>query len=425
MASELQQVFEFIERERGIDRETLLNAVETALLKASKKAVSPARELRIAIDRKTFEIRAYARVQVVDVVKEPHDQILLASAKRLLPSAKLGDYLEAEVTPKNFGRIAAQTAKQTILQEIRNAEKAKIYKEYKDRPGDIVSGSVRGFERSDVLIDLGRAEAVMPSRERVPIEEYQIGDRVRALLLNVEDKPGGPALILSRSAPEFVRKLFALEVAEINDGTVEIKAIAREPGYRTKLAVWSNDEKVDPVGACVGLRGLRVKNIVRELSGEKIDIVRWNPDIKTFVTNALSPAKLLRLSVDEETGTVNVIVAADQLSLAIGKKGQNARLTSKLTGWKIDITKDEADITFEEKVAQAIGKLAAIEGIGQEHAEKLVRAGFLTPEGIVAAEVADLAGVEGFDEQSATAVHTAAERAFEAENKLMGSEEAE
>jgi N utilization substance protein A len=425
MASELQQVFEFIERERGIDRETLLNAVETALLKASKKAVSPARELRIAIDRKTFEIRAYARVQVVDVVKEPHDQILLASAKRLLPSAKLGDYLEAEVTPKNFGRIAAQTAKQTILQEIRNAEKAKIYKEYKDRPGDIVSGSVRGFERSDVLIDLGRAEAVMPSRERVPIEEYQIGDRVRALLLNVEDKPGGPALVLSRSAPEFVRKLFALEVAEINDGTVEIKAIAREPGYRTKLAVWSNDEKVDPVGACVGLRGLRVKNIVRELSGEKIDIVRWNPDIKTFVTNALSPAKLLRLSVDEETGTVNVIVAADQLSLAIGKKGQNARLTSKLTGWKIDITKDEADITFEEKVAQAIGKLAAIEGIGQEHAEKLVRAGFLTPEGIVAAEVADLAGVEGFDEQSATAVHTAAERAFEAENKLMGSEEAE
>ncbi len=425
MASELQQVFEFIERERGIDRETLLNAVETALLKASKKAVSPARELRIAIDRKTFEIRAYARVQVVEVIKEPHDQILLASAKRLLPSAKLGDYLEAEVTPKNFGRIAAQTAKQTILQEIRNAEKAKIYKEYKDRPGDIVSGSVRGFERSDVLIDLGRAEAVMPSRERVPIEEYQIGDRVRALLLNVEDKPGGPALILSRSAPEFVRKLFALEVAEINDGTVEIKAIAREPGYRTKLAVWSNDDKVDPVGACVGLRGLRVKNIVRELSGEKIDIVRWNPDVKTFVTNALSPAKLLRLAVDEETGTVNVIVAADQLSLAIGKKGQNARLTSKLTGWKIDITKDEADITFEEKVAQAIGKLAAIEGIGQEHAEKLVRAGFLTPEGIVAAEVADLAGVEGFDETAAAAVHAAAERAFEAESKLMGSEAAE
>ncbi len=425
MASELQQVFEFIERERGIDRETLLNAVETALLKASKKAVSPARELRIAIDRKTFEIRAYARVQVVEVIKEPHDQILLASAKRLMQSAKLGDYLEAEVTPKNFGRIAAQTAKQTILQEIRNAEKAKIYKEYKDRPGDIVSGSVRGFERSDVLIDLGRAEAVMPSRERVPIEEYQIGDRVRALLLNVEDKPGGPALILSRSAPEFVRKLFALEVAEINDGTVEIKAIAREPGYRTKLAVWSNDDKVDPVGACVGLRGLRVKNIVRELSGEKIDIVRWNPDVKTFVTNALSPAKLLRLAVDEETGTVNVIVAADQLSLAIGKKGQNARLTSKLTGWKIDITKDEADITFEEKVAQAIGKLAAIEGIGQEHAEKLVRAGFLTPEGIVAAEVADLAGVEGFDETAAAAVHAAAERAFEAESKLMGSEAAE
>ena len=419
MASELQQVFEFIERERGIDRETLLNAVETALLKASKKAVSPARELRIAIDRKTFEIRAFARVQVVEVVKEPHDQIPFANAKRLLATAQLGDFMELEVTPKNFGRIAAQTAKQTILQEIRNAEKAKIYKEYKDRPGDIVSGTVRGFERSDVLIDLGRAEAVMPSRERVPIEEYQVGDRVRALLLSVEDKPGGPALILSRSAPEFVRKLFALEVAEISDNTVEIRAIAREPGYRTKLAVVSNDSKVDPVGACVGLRGLRVKNIVRELSGEKIDIVRWHEDVKTFVTNALSPAKLLRLTVDEDTGTVNVIVASDQLSLAIGKKGQNARLTSKLTGWKIDITKDEADITFEEKVAHAIGKLATIEGIGKDHAEKLVRAGFLTPEGIVAADLSDLMAVEGFDEQSAEAVRAAAEKVFEAENKIL------
>ena len=426
MATELQQVFEFIERERGIDRETLLHAVETALLKASKKAVSPARELRIAIDRKTFEIRAYARVLVVDVIKEPHDQILLANAKRLVPGAKLGDYMEVEVTPKNFGRIAAQTAKQTILQEIRSAEKAKVYKEYKDRPGDIVSGTVRGFERSDVLVDLGRAEAIMPSRERVPTEEYQIGDRVRALLLSVEDKSSGPQLILSRSAPEFVRKLFALEVAEINDNTVEIKAIAREPGYRTKLAVFSNDPKVDPVGACVGMRGLRVKNIVRELSGEKVDIVRWNEDVKTFVTNALSPAKLLRLTADEETGTVSVIVAADQLSLAIGKKGQNARLTSKLTGWRIDITKDVADISFEEKVASAIEKLAQVEGIGRDYAEKLVHAGFLALEGIVSADIADLAAVEGLDETAATAVKAAAEKVFEAENKSAseGSEEA-
>jgi len=337
----------------------------------------------------------------------------------------LGDFFEIEVTPKNFGRIAAQTAKQTILQEIRNAEKAKVYKEYKDRPGDIVSGTVRGFERSDVLVDLGRAEAVMPSRERVPIEEYQIGDRIRALLLSVEDKSSGPQLILSRSAPEFVRKLFALEVAEINDNTVEIKAIAREPGYRTKLAVFSNDQKVDPVGACVGMRGLRVKNIVRELSGEKIDIVRWNEDIKTFVTNELSPAKRLRLTVVEETGTVNVIVASDQLSLAIGKKGQNARLTSKLTGWRIDITKDEADISFEEKVAAAIAKLAKIEGIGQEQAERLVHAGFLALEGIVTADITDLAAVDGFDEASATAVKAAAEKVFEAENQSSGSEEHE
>lgn len=256
----------------------------------------------------------------------------------------------------------------------------------------------------------------MPARERVPTEEYQIGDRVRALLQSVDSKTAGPQLILSRANPEFVRKLFALEVAEIADHTVEIKELAREPGFRTKLAVVSNDSKVDPVGACVGMRGTRVKNIVRELSGEKIDIVRWHDDVKVFVTNALSPAKLLRLSVDEATTTVNVVVAADQLSLAIGKKGQNARLTSKLTGWKIDIHKDEADISFEEKVAHAIDNLARIEGIGPERAAKLVHAGFLSPEGIVAAEASDLETIEGFDAETAQAVRVAAEKAFEAEH---------
>ncbi|MCX6996075.1 MAG: transcription termination factor NusA [Kiritimatiellaeota bacterium] len=416
MANELQTVFEYIEKERGIDRDTLIHAVEGALLKASKKSVSPARELRIAVDRKTFEIKTFARVQVVEHITAPHDQLTLVNARHIKPDAKLGDYMEIEVTPKDFGRVAAQTAKQAILQEIRQAEKEKVFREYKDRPGDIVSGIVRGFEHSDVIIDLGRAEAVMPARERVPTEEYQIGDRVRALLQSVDSKTAGPQLILSRANPEFVRKLFALEVAEIADHTVEIKELAREPGFRTKLAVVSNDSKVDPVGACVGMRGTRVKNIVRELSGEKIDIVRWHDDVKVFVTNALSPAKLLRLSVDEATTTVNVVVAADQLSLAIGKKGQNARLTSKLTGWKIDIHKDEADISFEEKVAHAIDNLARIEGIGPERAAKLVHAGFLSPEGIVAAEASDLETIEGFDAETAQAVRVAAEKAFEAEH---------
>ena len=421
MNNELLAVMDYMERERGIGRETLLKAVEDALLSSSKKSVGPARDIRIEIDRKTGDIRALAKVEVVENVVLPHDQISVPNAKRLKPDAKLGDSLEIEVTPKNFGRIAAQAAKQAILHKIRQAEKDMVFEEYKDRPGDIVSGAVRRFERSDVIIDLGRAEAIMPSRERVPTEEYQVGDRVRAFIASVQNSPQGPEIILSRSHPDFVRRLFELEVSEIADKTVEIKGIAREAGFRTKIAVISHDEKVDPVGACVGMRGIRVKNIVRELSGEKIDIVRWHEDIKTYVTNALAPAKLIRVVVDEETHTVHVIVEADQLSLAIGKKGQNARLTAKITGWKIDIQKDEADIGFEEKVARAVASLAKVEGIGEAMAQKLVHAGFLTPEGILAVEVSDLEAIEGIDAETAKALHDAAAVAFEKEH---GKEEA-
>lgn len=416
MNNELLAVLEYMEKERGIDRETLVSAVESALMSASKKSVSPAKDLRISIDRKTCDIRAFAKITVVENITAPHDEIQLANAQKLKPDAKYGDVLEVEVTPKNFGRIAAQTAKQAILHRIRQAEKERVFEEYKDRPGDIVSGAVRRFERNDVLVDLGRAEAIMPARERVPTEEYQIGDRIRALLLSVSSSAQGAEIILSRSHPDFVRRLFELEVSEIGDHTVEIKGIAREAGFRSKIAVVSHDSKVDPVGACVGMRGIRVKNIVRELSGEKIDIVRWHEDIKTFVTNALAPAKLIRVNVAEEEHAVRVIVEADQLSLAIGKKGQNARLTAKLTGWKIDIQKDEADISFEEKVAMAITRLAQIEGIGREHAEKLVHAGFLTPEGIVTADIPDLLQVDGFDETVAQTVRAAAEKVYEQEH---------
>lgn len=409
MNNELLAVLDYMERERGIERETLIKAVESALMTASKKSVSPAKDLRIEIDRKTCDIKAIARVQVVERVRAPHDEISLANAQRIKPDAKLGDFLEVEVTPRNFGRIAAQTAKQAILNRIRQAERDKVYVEYKDRIGDIVSGTVRRFERSDVVLGLdGFAEALLPSKERVPTEEYQVGDKIRALILDVTSDASGTRIILTRSNPDFVRRLFELEVSEINDKTVEMRAIAREPGFRTKIAVASRDEKVDPVGACVGMRGIRVKNIVRELSGEKIDIVRWNEDIKVFVTNALAPAKLTKVSVDEASHTVKVIVAPDQLSLAIGKKGQNARLTSKLTGWKIDIQKDEAAIGFEEKVANAIAALASIEGIGSARAEKLVHAGFLSLEGLQAAEIDDLLAIDGFTEEDAQAVRAAA-----------------
>ena len=418
MNNELLAVFEYMERERKLDRETLAQLVESALQVAGRKSIGRVRDLRVAIDRKTLEIKAFASIQVVDFVRNRDEEMSLDDAQAKFPgkNLKLGDLIEIEVTPRNFGRIAAQTAKQAIIQKLRMAEKDKVYGIYKDHVGDIVTGTVRRFDRSDVFIDLGDAEGVMPGKERVPSEEYQIGDRIRFLLLNLDAQAQGTQLTLSRANPDFIKKLFELEVSEIADGTVEIKGIAREAGFRTKIAVHSNDEKVDPVGACVGLRGQRVKNIVRELSGEKVDIVKWSTDIKTFVTNSLAPAKLLRLEVDEAENAVKVIVESDQLSLAIGKKGQNARLTAKLTGWKVDIQKDEGDITFEEKISRATDQLAAVEGIGRDHAEKLVAAGFLTLEGILAAEIQDLVDVEGFDADVAQQVRAAAEAAFEREN---------
>ena len=418
MNNELLAVFEYMERERKLDRETLAQLVESSLQVAGRKSIGRVRDLRVAIDRKTLEIKAFASIQVVDFVRNRDEEMSLDDAQAKFPgkNLKLGDLIEVEVTPRNFGRIAAQTAKQAIIQKLRMAEKDKVYAAYKDHIGAIVTGTVRRFDRSDVFIDLGDAEGVMPGKERVPSEAYQVGDRIRFLLLDLDAQAQGTQLTLSRANPDFIKKLFELEVSEIADGTVEIKGIAREAGFRTKIAVHSNDEKVDPVGACVGLRGQRVKNIVRELSGEKVDIVKWSTDIKTFVTNSLAPAKLLRLEVDEAENAVKVIVESDQLSLAIGKKGQNARLTAKLTGWKVDIQKDEGDITFEEKISRATDQLAAVEGIGRDHAEKLVASGFLTLEGILAAEIQDLVDVEGFDADIAQQVRAAAEAAFEREN---------
>ena len=422
MNNELLAVFEYLERERGLDRETLIHAVEEALLTASRKTIQHADDLKVVIDRKTYDIKAIGHFKVVEKVFFPGAEMALADARRIKSAACIGETIEVEVTPNNFGRIAAQTAKQAILQRIRAAERDRIFEEYKDRPGDIVSGTVRRFERSDVVIELDRrAEALMPASERVPTEEYQLGDRIRALVMKVEKVASGPEIILSRAHPDFVRRLFQLEVSEIADNTVQIKGIAREPGFRTKLAVVSRDEKVDPVGACVGMRGMRVKNIVRELSGEKIDIVRWNDDVRTYVGNALAPAKLSKVTVDETTRTVSVIVDADQLSLAIGKKGQNARLTSKLTGWRVDISRVAEDISFEEKVAAAIAALAKVDGIGPERAEHLVQSGFLTLEGVLAAEQSDLEAVEGFDTDTATAVHRAAEVAYEKEHGVIES----
>src|SRR5438874_8483056 len=376
MNAEFLAILEYWEREKGINKEVLVKAVEEALLSAAKKAVGPARELRCAIDPKTGDIKAFAKLLVSEKVISKHDQISVFDARRIKPDAQIGEEVEVEVTPAGFGRIASQYAKQSLMQHIRRAEKNLIFAEFKDRVGDIVSGTVRRFERSDVTIDLGKYEALLPNRERVPTEEYQIGERIRCYVKAVENGAHGPEIILSRADPHFVIKLFQLEVSEINDGTIEIKGIAREPGFRTKLAVWTRDEKVDPVGACVGLRGQRVKNIVRELNNEKVDIIKWDPNIRTYITNALAPAKLKNFEIDEANKRARILVSEDQLSLAIGKRGQNARLTSKLTGWHVDIDAEALQaMGFEEKVAAAVAQVAAIPGITPEEASVLVHCG--------------------------------------------------
>jgi len=414
MNSEFIAMLDYLERERGIKREVLIEAVSNALLSASKKAVGPARELRIDINPKTGEIRALANLMVVEKVINEHDEISISKAQKVKSDAKIGDVLEVEVTPKDFGRIAAQTAKQAMMQRIRQAEKEMIYDEFKDRAGEIVSGTVRRFERSDVIMDLGKFEAVMPLRERVSTEDYNIGDRIRAYVVAVENGTRGPEIIISRSHPNFVRRLFELEVSEIADRTVEIRGIAREAGYRTKIAVHSANDKVDPVGACVGMKGARVKNIVRELNNEKVDIIRWSADPKEFVLEALKPAKIKSVELIPEKKMINIKADEDQLSLAIGKRGQNARLTSRLTGWDINIEKDEsAAQVFENRVSAAAQVLAKTLAIDEAIARNLVKGGFASIDAFLDVDPQDIADTVGIDLEQAKAIHDTARKEHE------------
>ncbi len=393
MSAELLSVLDQFEREKGIPRDTLFSMVESALLQATVKAQGPARDLRCTIDRKTGDIKAFARLSVVTHITKPFEQISLAEARKRLPSCLLGQTYEIEVTPKDMGRIAAQAVKQAIMQGLRGEEKKMIYDEFRGRVGDIVTGTVRRFVKSDVIVDLGKFEGTMPQMERVPTEEYQVGDRLRALVLSVEMTPRGPEIVLSRSHPNFVRRLFEFECNELTNGAVEIRAMAREPGYRTKIAVTSKQDKVDPVGACVGIRGSRVKNIVRELNNERVDIFRWSDNIRELVVEALKPAKLKGLEFDEANRRVTVTVDDENLSLAIGKRGQNARLTQKLTGWEIDIRRDEsAEEQFQGKVQKAAEDMAAVLGIDVEAARLAVVYGFPTVEALQEADPGDLDG---------------------------------
>ena len=407
MNNELLAVLDYLENERRIKRETLIELVEDSLLAAARKAIGPANDLRVKIDPETGDIQAWAKLMVVEEVENPESEVSYADAVRRQPDIKIGEEIEWEVTPENFGRIAAQNAKQTIMHRLRQEEKRLVCAEYEDRIGHLLSGVVIRVERGDVFVDLTRTEAAMRYHDRIPGEEYQPGDHITAILTRVNATEPGPSLFLSRSHPKLVARLFEREVSEIGEGLVEIKAVAREPGYRSKIAVHSDRESVDPVGACVGLRGSRVKTVVRELGGEKVDIIRWNPDISTFVGNALQPAKLSRVDLDEENHVVYIKAPEDQLSLAIGKKGQNARLAAKLTGWRIDISRLEApgELEFEDKVQEAINRLVEqIPLLDAETAGRLVANGFVSVEGLLAAEAEDLADIEGIDEERAVKI---------------------
>ncbi|MBE6092818.1 transcription termination factor NusA [Selenomonas ruminantium] len=336
-----------LSRERSIDEEILFEAIEQALITAYKRNFGSAQNVRVTLSRDTGHYHVYALKTVVEDTDDEITEISLAQARTIRPEYEVGDVIEIEVTPANFGRVAAQTAKQVVVQRIREAERGMIYEEFQSRESDILTGLVQRVENRNVFIDLGKTEAVLTPAEQIPTETYSHGDRIKAFIVEVKKTNKGPQVVVSRTHPGLLKRLFELEVPEIQEGIVEIKSVAREPGNRSKIAVWSKDESVDPVGSCVGYRGMRVQAIVDELGSEKIDIVKWSEDPAKFIANALSPSKVVSVAVNEAEKVSRVVVPDYQLSLAIGKEGQNARLAAKLTGWKIDI-KSESQAADEE-----------------------------------------------------------------------------
>ncbi|MGF1448283.1 MAG: transcription termination factor NusA [Opitutales bacterium] len=406
MSSEILAVLEYMEKEKGIGREDLITAIATAIKNAAQKGVNAGQELKVEINPKNGDLKAWSLLEVVDSVSDHATQIHISKAREEKPDAQLGDVIEREVEAASLGRIAAQPARQAIMQKVRQFEKERIYDEYKDVVGDIVTGTVRRRERGDLIVDLGKAEAILPPRERVPGEDYAPGERIRCLLSAIETTPRGPELVLSRGSLNFVRRLFELEVSEIADGTVSIEAMAREPGYRTKVCVQSSDPKVDPVGACVGARGARVKSIVRELGGEKIDIIRFFTDPREMLEEAIKPAIPKNVQVDQGGRRIYFEVAEDDLSVAIGRRGQNAKLTSRLLGWRLDISKEKrVETGFEQRVARAAEGLGQIPGISDPLAQRLVAIGITTPEAFEGVEANDLVDA-GFTLDEATEVLT-------------------
>ncbi len=396
---ELLLVADAVAREKNIDREEVLEAMEQAIQKAGRAKYGHEKDIRATIDRKTGDVRLSRWTEAVETVENEETQIPVHIAKKFQPEIKLGEHLVDPLPPIDFGRIAAQTAKQVIVQRVREYERKRQYEEFKDRVGEIINGVVKRTEYGNLMVELGRAEALLRRDELIPRESFRNGDRVRAYIYDVRDEPRGPQIFLSRTHPGFLAKLFAQEVPEIYDGIIEIKAVARDPGSRAKMAVISRNSSIDPVGACVGMRGSRVQAVVQELQGEKIDIIPWSPQSATFVVNALAPAEVTKVVMDEEAGRVEVVVPDEQLSLAIGRRGQNVRLASQLTRWDIDIlTEAEESERRQEEFRRRSGLFVEALDVDDVIAGLLVTEGFTSVEELAFTAEDEVAAIEGFDE---------------------------
>ena len=398
---ELLQIADAVAREKVIDKSIVLQAMEEAITRAAKARYGAENEIRAEIDPKSGEIRLNRLLLVSEKVENEATEISLVEANRRNPAATVGDFIAEPLPPIDFGRIAAQNAKQVIVQKVRDAERERMYDEFKDRIGQIVNGTVKRVEYGNVIVDLGRGEAIVRRDEALPRETFRPGDRVRAYVFDVRREQRGPQIFLSRTHPEFMSKLFGQEVPEIYDGVVEVVSVSRDPGSRAKIAVRSKDGSIDPVGACVGMRGSRVQAVVNELQGEKIDIIQWSPDVATFVVNALAPAEVAKVVLDEEAERIEVVVPDDQLSLAIGRRGQNVRLASQLTGWDIDIMTEaeESERRQKEFVARTARFIEALD-VDETLAQLLASEGFDTVEEIAFVDLNDIASIDGLDEQT-------------------------
>ncbi|MFN3687117.1 transcription termination factor NusA [Salinarimonas sp.] len=411
---ELLQIADAVAREKVIDRQIVLAAMEDAIQKAARSRYGSETEVRAEINPRTGEIALSRLLHVVEKIENDAVEITLEEARRKNPAAMIGDFIAEALPPFDFGRIAAQSAKQVIVQKVRDAERDRQYDEFKDRIGEIVNGAVKRVEYGNVIVDLGRAEAIVRRDELIPRETFRPGDRVRAYVYDVRRETRGPQIFLSRTHPQFMAKLFGQEVPEIYDGIVEVKAVARDPGSRAKIAVISRDSSIDPVGACVGMRGSRVQAVVGELQGEKIDIIPWSTDEATFIVNALQPAEVVKVVVDEEAERVEVVVPDDQLSLAIGRRGQNVRLASQLTGWDIDIlTEAEESERRQKEFAERTDLFMNALDVDEVVAQLLASEGFRTIDEIAYVDLAEIASIEGFDEETAQEIQTRAQEHLE------------